>query len=511
MAKNILQYDLLISCPGDAEGSVKIIKEIVDEFNQQFSDVLGIGIRIRYWKDSVYAESGGKPQDLLNKQIVDTSDLAVAIFKTRFGSPTENYGSGTEEEIERMLDAGRQVFVFFDESPVSPTDIDANEFQRVQEFKEKYKDKGIFWPYKSEDEFRNVFRAHITRYFMSLSNENVMEEKSNLIVKSYKGGRVEEYIQLLPFDMGGFISSDKLIVQIQDIIEQINDMKLGMSNNNVQTAFDLFGYKKVEVEKSTVDIINVIAEQLGLVLADDFFDVGNLTETSQFTNMPFCGREIDGTEEEKTKYNAITLLKDTIYKATEHIKIEKCYKNLYGVELILCNEGTRCDEDIDVEIVLPKDRYIDVEELPVPSEKMDLAEDRCFEDIFEIPTTKDFVSYSDTKKKLSGMIPGHVTPVNPFAERDYLREYRESMREIFEYQIYPDGEDVIIKVYFDYVKQHQRAAFPTWIFINNPDEGLNIKYTITTKNNKNVIERQIEVMPRDTLKDTNKEKRKDSH
>ena len=183
MAKNITQYDLLISCPGDATGVVDIIKEVVDGFNQQFSDVLGIGIRCRYWKDSAYAESGGKPQELLNKQIVRPSDLAVAVFKNRFGSPTERYGSGTEEEIEEMLSAGKQVFVFFDESPVKPSDIDSGEYDKVQNFKKKYEDKGIYWPFNNNEEFKDVFRNQITAFFLNLIKEKKGDEEANHLTK----------------------------------------------------------------------------------------------------------------------------------------------------------------------------------------------------------------------------------------------------------------------------------------------------------------------------------------
>ena len=499
MSRNITQYDLLISCPGDAANAVDVIKSVVEEFNQQFSDALGITIRWRYWKDSVYAESGGKPQDLLNKQIVDTSDLAVAIFKTRFGSPTDNYGSGTEEEIERMLSEGRQVFMFFDESPVSPADFDSAEYQRVQEFKGRYKDKGIFWTYKSEDEFKNVFRAHITRHFMTLSNENAAEGKSELVIRSYTEGGLKEDIQLLPFDMGGFISSNQLIAQIRDLIKQISEMQLVTSNLPVQPAFELFVGKKVEIENNTISIIKTVADNLEIELDEDFFNVGNLKESPMLSNIPFGGRELDGTKEETAKYNAIISLKELIFKATAHMQMEQYYKDLYGVELILCNDGTRYDEDIDVAIIMPADRFVYVEELPVPTEKVNLGDDWCFEDIFEIPATKDFVSYSDTKKPLSGITPNHFTPVNPFFGRDYEEEYRDTLRDIYEYQIYPDDKDVIVKVHFDYVKQHQSAAFPTWFFIKKPDEGLNIKYTITTRNNKNVIERQIDIMPRKVL------------
>ena len=34
MAKNVTQYDLLMSCPGDIQSEVEIIKQIVDDFNE---------------------------------------------------------------------------------------------------------------------------------------------------------------------------------------------------------------------------------------------------------------------------------------------------------------------------------------------------------------------------------------------------------------------------------------------------------------------------------------------
>jgi len=35
------------------------------------------------------------------------------IFGTRFSTPTDEYGSGTEEEIQEMLEAGKQVIMCF--------------------------------------------------------------------------------------------------------------------------------------------------------------------------------------------------------------------------------------------------------------------------------------------------------------------------------------------------------------------------------------------------------------
>ena len=153
MPSRVTIYDLLISCPGDVEDAVKIIDDVVETFNQKYNTTLSLGIRTRYWKKSSYPQSGGKPQELLNKQFVEDCDLAVAIFKTRFGTPTDKYGSGSEEEIEIMLNAGRQVFLYFDDSPVSPSDIDAEQYQKVKDFEKKYGTRGIYFSFKSLDEF----------------------------------------------------------------------------------------------------------------------------------------------------------------------------------------------------------------------------------------------------------------------------------------------------------------------------------------------------------------------
>ncbi len=48
MSKNVVQYDLLISCPGDITSEIKIIENVVSQFNTQFSDILGISVRTKH-------------------------------------------------------------------------------------------------------------------------------------------------------------------------------------------------------------------------------------------------------------------------------------------------------------------------------------------------------------------------------------------------------------------------------------------------------------------------------
>lgn len=167
MPNNITVYDLLISCPSDVAEYVDMLEKEVLHFNNFFGRFNNVIIRTRHWSKDSYSESGN-PQELLNKQIVDSSDLALAVFWTRFGTPTENYGSGTEEEIERMLAMGKQVFLYFLDKPVCPSKINQEQYKKIQTFINKHKNEGIFFNVPDEKALANKFRENLGLYFDSI-------------------------------------------------------------------------------------------------------------------------------------------------------------------------------------------------------------------------------------------------------------------------------------------------------------------------------------------------------
>jgi len=175
MPKNVVQYDLLISCPGDITAELGIIDDVVAQFNDIHSEINGISVQTKHWIKSAYPESGGKPQALINKQFVTSCDAAVALFWSRFGTPTDSYGSGTEEEIEEMLASGKQVFVYFSNAPVAPSTVMAEQYQAIRELKERYKDRGVYFEYSTPEEFGKMFTAHLTKHFLGLVVKQEMQ------------------------------------------------------------------------------------------------------------------------------------------------------------------------------------------------------------------------------------------------------------------------------------------------------------------------------------------------
>lgn len=146
----------------------------VNKFNKDAMDSLFINVNLKHWSTDSYPQSGNNAQKLLNSQIVDSADAAIAIFWTRFGTPTDKYDSGTEEEIDRMMNSKRQVFLYFLDKPVPPSMTDSLDYienrKKIVTLTQKY--LGLYWTVKDEMELQNQLPDHLNKYYSSINNNN---------------------------------------------------------------------------------------------------------------------------------------------------------------------------------------------------------------------------------------------------------------------------------------------------------------------------------------------------
>lgn len=158
---------LMISCPSDVKTEIEIINKVVENINDSIGISMDAFIKTLHWSKNVMPEAGNYPQSLINKQILDKSDAIIAIFGNKIGSPTQHYESGTIEEIELMMQKGKQVFVYFSDKPVRKSEINAEQEAKIQAFKDKYKDRGIYVEYASDEEFNESVSRSLMQYFTS--------------------------------------------------------------------------------------------------------------------------------------------------------------------------------------------------------------------------------------------------------------------------------------------------------------------------------------------------------
>lgn len=494
MPRNVIQYDLLISCPGDIKEELSLIEQAVNEFNTMFSDTLGISIRTKHWSKNSYAQSGGKPQELLNKQFVNDCDAAVALFWTRFGTPTDAYGSGTEEEIEIMLGAGKQVFLYFSDKPISPSQNNPSEYSRVQAFREKYKGRGLYFNYNSDDEFYKLFFAHLTQHFMSEKRvEEVRSERASSL--SLQGinieGKLSDTAIYQPFKLntertlqGEKESIKELIYQISKIHVQALDGNCGSLHRGLRDP--------IEVDSEWIDVIKTMAEVLKVDLSEDFFCVGNLRKNLLSTPSLFGAPNYDGTDEEKRKFGLIQELYFKILEALNWANTEDEFKNLMCVKLALTNTGTAMDDEIDITIKIPQEQYLSLSELPTPDKETArfLTRDCDLYDLLSIPSTAEYGDYESSIESPTPVVSPHTPSIFP-NDIDYIEDFKEELENVFCYEVYIDGENCVIKLRVDHLKHHKSIAFPAPLLLKKKPEKIN--YTITSINSADVIEGELSI------------------
>lgn len=490
MAQNVTLYNLLISCPGDIKNEVDLIDSAVNEFNELFAEPLGITIKTRYWNKSSYAQSGGKPQKLLNKQFADNCDAAVAIFWTRFGTPTDEYGSGTEEEIENMLKSEKQVFMYFSEKSIPPSKLENTEYQRVLAFKEKYKDCGIYFTYSSDEEFKKMFFAHLSMYF--LYNKKDEETSIDRILKLQligidEDGNLSDEFSIYPFVLNKDKKIDNYIDEIRTLYKEISEINVG-KRTAVSGALFNGVTRPVDIDDEERIFITKFAEQFDIKLPDGFFDLGNLRRT--LSSISIYGDNLEGENKEKTKYRKIKALHEMIYKAAEWASIENAFSEMYCIRLAVQNCGKVIDEDVEITFQIPKNELLTLAKFPkFTNDEMNYLLNECnMYKLFGIESTADYVEYSESERNnIADYIPSHY--VLPGHVQNYSDDFIKELKDIFSYSIYLKDDNYIVKLKVDYIKHNTTVAFPTILFVRNQIKE--IHYKITSENNPEVVEEII--------------------
>ena len=308
MPKTITQYDLLISCPSDVKQELEIVNDTIKTFNNFLGAANGVAIMPRHWSTDSYPEAGDVPQKIINKQIVNSCDAAVAVFWTRFGTPTDDYGSGTEEEIEELIKSGKQVFLYFSDCPISPSALDKIQYEKVQYFRERYKERGLYGTYSTLEEFKKSFLNHLSRYFLNIfEGHDCVKTQSKLCIKGVSDRK--------PYDkakgLSVRLSESPYIIDkkngIIDTIEGIKNIKLPIRENEIEEqeaggfkiskelqetikglqgslkyVNDIFPCKPANVDDCK-EAIGIFALNNKIDIQEDFYYLGNLRLSSSPT------------------------------------------------------------------------------------------------------------------------------------------------------------------------------------------------------------------------------------
>ena len=487
-------YDMLISCPGDVLNYIDTINEVVRSFNSSIGRVNNLRIDCRHWSTDSYAQSGGRPQALLNSQFVLDCDMAVAVFWSRFGSPTGEYDSGTEEEIEEMLAQNKQVFLYFVDTPISPSELDEDQYRKIRTFKDKYKDRGIYTEVKSKEEFASSFTNQLYLYALSnlIGNNQYYSSNGNsfLSIKEYSNetGNIKA-CNLRSFKDAFYREHQQ---EILDLFEDAVKITLSSAINETESQkhFAYMRSSNIDIPVAWKNTITKYLNKLNVSIPTGFWNVGNLGRMETL-NPLIGGDSLIGTEDEEKHYKDIKKLNELIKKITDWKDYFESLKEFQSVELIVANDGLKVDEDIEIKLIIPKDKLLMKNLIPIPGEniikeylRVEL-ENRIFKPLIN-DEVEEYGYYPETMEKTMPVIdsfPFVTKYVNTYEEdKD---DYMERIDDIFCYDYYKREKEDVLTFHIDYLKHHKAMAFPSVLIFKDLPEK--IDYEITSKYCPNII------------------------
>jgi len=178
-------FNVMIASPSDVPAERAQVRAVIHEWNAIHSLTRKIVLLPLGWETHASPQMGAAPQAIINDQVLAKADLVIGVFWTRIGTQTEEYESGTVEEIERHIGAGKPVMLYFSSSPVEPDSVDPAQYSKLKAFRASCQNRGLYEPYNSVSAFREALNRHLqlklNEHPMFTEVKGVMEERQPVI------------------------------------------------------------------------------------------------------------------------------------------------------------------------------------------------------------------------------------------------------------------------------------------------------------------------------------------
>lgn len=133
---------VLVASPSDVPDARNAVEDALHSWNRVHATTRNVVLLPWRWETDSVPLLGGHPQEIINAQGVEGADIVVALFGSRLGSPTPDAVSGTVEEIERAVNSGKPVHLYFSRAPL-PHDVDTAQLEGLRNFKNKIRERGL--------------------------------------------------------------------------------------------------------------------------------------------------------------------------------------------------------------------------------------------------------------------------------------------------------------------------------------------------------------------------------
>ena len=174
----------------------KSIDEVVAELNLSFGQQNNLVIELCKWETHSAPGISQKDSQAIINDDIGNYDIFIGLLWQKFGTPTTDAGSGTEEEFniaKRRFDDNPEslqiLFYFKDSAPKSLSSINPEQLQKVNDFKKRLgKEKVLYWTFDTIENLHSFLRIHIPKRINTLKDKNKTKAHTKIIpeTKLYK-------------------------------------------------------------------------------------------------------------------------------------------------------------------------------------------------------------------------------------------------------------------------------------------------------------------------------------
>lgn len=181
---------VLVASPSDVPEARDAVESAIHSWNSRHAATRSIVLLPWRWESSSVPLLGDHPQSIINEQGVDGADIVVALFGSRLGSPTREAVSGTVEEIERAVNSGKPVHLYFSKAPL-PHDLDTSQLDGLRQFKQEISERGLLGEFDDARQLESQIWAAIELDLAKMDHSVRESRGSSIGVKFHVDSRKE--------------------------------------------------------------------------------------------------------------------------------------------------------------------------------------------------------------------------------------------------------------------------------------------------------------------------------
>lgn len=167
MVSDSRRIKIFLSSPGDLNLEREVIAKVCEDLSHDIGTIENFFLELVRWETHSFSARGNSPQDVINEQIGQDYDIFLGMLGRRFGTPTQNFGSGTEEEFNLALtrnqrDGEPEIMFFFASGATKLNEIDASQLVKIQNFQKSLSGIGLlYFSFEADVSLYRLAHSHL--------------------------------------------------------------------------------------------------------------------------------------------------------------------------------------------------------------------------------------------------------------------------------------------------------------------------------------------------------------